>query len=178
MPFFASTRIEDNTMPPGIPINSNDWKPDVSLYTYANQNIETVLKRLCDTIGSYDNESLFKNRSHEEHRIQEPYYGDIMEELRIQEPYYGDIMEELRIQAEIEDRRRIQHEWEAYHAAERYHKEVKESHARRIDIYTHYCRQQAHLNVENIVSEKKPRRHYRYRRDRKKTNKKKTNVVV
>jgi hypothetical protein len=114
----------------------------------------------------------------EELRIQEPYYGDIMEELRIQEPYYGDIMEEHRIQAEIEDRRRIQHEWEAYHAAERYHKEVKESHARRIDIYTHYCRQQAHLNVENIVSEKKPRRHYRYRRDRKKNNKKKTNVVV
>ena len=191
--FISSARIEDNAMPPGIPIDSNDWKQDVSHFTYANKNIETVIDRICDIIGPYDNESYFENRNHE---------------IVVEEPYYGDIMEELKNQADIEDRLRIQHEWKlyaaeryhqemkAYHAAERYHQEMKAYHEqRRMAIYTRYCRQQSeaeqamrthrlyearqvHFPAQNTTTEKKPRRHYRYRRGNKKNNKKKTNVIV
>ena len=176
--FISSARIEDNAMPPGIPIDSNDWKQDVSHFTYANKNIETVIDRICDIIGPYDNESYFENRNHE---------------IVVEEPYYGDIMEELKNQADIEDRLRIQHEWKLY-AAERYHQEMKAYHAaeryhqeqRRMAIYIRYCRQQleaeqarqVHFPAQNTTTEKKPRRHYRYRRGNKKNNKKKTNVIV
>jgi muconolactone delta-isomerase len=182
--FNGSTRIEDNAMPPGIPIDNNDWKQDVSHFTYADLNIETVVDRIWDVIGPYDNESLFENRDHE-----------IIKEIPVEEPYYGDIMKELENQADIEDRLRIQHEWEVY-AAERYHQEMNAYYAaQRMDIYTRYCRQQweaeqamhahhaymaqqAHLAALPTVIEKKPKRHYYNRKNRNRRNKKKTKVVV
>ena len=177
MSFIGSTRIEDNTMPPGIPINSNDWKQDVSHFTYADMNIESVIDRICDTIGPYDNESYFENRNHE-----------VIKEIVVEEPYYGDIMKELENQADIEDQLRIQHEWEVY-AAERYHQEMNAYYAaQRMDIYTRYCRQQwkaeqamhahyaylaqqAYREGQTTLIEKKPKKskkHYYNRRNNKK----------